>query len=126
MLTQARTMLPAADLDRFRSFYHDKLGLDPTGEHPDMRLLEYHDDGGRGFEVYETDHAGTAQNTQMVWMTDDLDGDMQRMRSAGIEFEDFEIPGMKTENGVVTNDEMKSAWFRDSEGNILCITQMLR
>ena len=125
MLKQAITMLPAADLDRFRSFYHDKLGLDPTAERPEMGMLEYHDGGG-GFEVYQTENAGTARNTQLVWETDDLDSDMQRMRDAGVEFEEFEIPDMKTENGVVTHDEMKSAWFRDSEGNILCITQLLR
>jgi catechol 2,3-dioxygenase-like lactoylglutathione lyase family enzyme len=125
MLTEARTMLPAADLDRFRAFYHDKLGLDPTAEHEDMRMLEYHSDGGPGFEVYETENAGSAKNTQMVWMTDDLDAEMKRLRDAGVEFDDFEIPDMKTENGVVANDEMKSAWFHDSEGNILCITQVL-
>ncbi|MDQ1530730.1 MAG: hypothetical protein QOE37_835, partial [Microbacteriaceae bacterium] len=46
-------------------------------------------------------------------------------RDAGIVFEEFEIPGMKTENGVVTGDGMKTAWFRDSEGNILAITQAM-
>ncbi len=123
MLTEAHTILPAADLNRFRGFYHDKLGMDPAEEHDEMLVYRT---GTSEFEVYETTNAGTAQNTQMVWMTDDLDAEMQRLRDAGVEFEDFEIPGMKTENGVVTNDEMKSAWFRDSEGNILCITQMLR
>ena len=126
MLTEARTMLPAADLNRFRSYYHDKLGLDPSAEREDQHLLEYHD-GASGFEVYETPNAGTAQNTQMVWMTDDLDAEMKRLRDAGVQFDDFQLPdGMKTENGVVTDDEMKAAWFHDSEGNILCITQMLR
>ena len=123
MLTQAHPILPAADLDRFRAYYHDRLGLDPAEEHDGM--LVYRDSGSE-FEVYVTENAGTAKNTQMVWMTDDLDAEMRRLRDAGIEFEDFEIPGMKTENGVVTTDEMKSAWFRDSEGNILCITQDLR
>ena len=123
MLTQVHPVLPAADLDRLRGFYHDKLGLDPSEEHDGM--LVYQSSGG-SFDVYETENAGTAKNTQMVWMTDDLDAEMRRLRDTGVEFEEFEIPGMKTENGVVTTDEMKSAWFRDSEGNILCITQDLR
>jgi hypothetical protein len=38
-------------------------------------------------------------------------------------FEDFDIPGMKTVNGVATNEEGRTAWFRDSEGNFICITQ---
>jgi catechol 2,3-dioxygenase-like lactoylglutathione lyase family enzyme len=126
MLKQAITMLPAADLDRFRSYYHDKLGLDPSAERPDQHMLEYHN-GGTAFEVYETPNAGTAKNTQMVWLTDDLDAEMRRLRNAGVQFDEFELPdGMKTENGVVANDEFKAAWFHDSEGNILCITQTVR
>jgi catechol 2,3-dioxygenase-like lactoylglutathione lyase family enzyme len=123
MLTQAHPILPAADLSRFRGYYHDRLGLDPAEEHDGMLVYRQ---GSSEFEVYETDNAGTAKNTQMVWMTDDLDAEMRRLREAGIEFEEFDIPGMKTENGVVSTDEMRAAWFRDSEGNILCITQDLR
>jgi catechol 2,3-dioxygenase-like lactoylglutathione lyase family enzyme len=122
MLTESHTILPAADLNRFRGYYHDKLGLDPSEEHDGMLV---YGTGASTFEVYETENAGTAKNTQMEWRTDDLDAEMRRMREAGIEFEEFEIPGMKTENGVVANDDMKSAWFRDSEGNILAITQAM-
>jgi catechol 2,3-dioxygenase-like lactoylglutathione lyase family enzyme len=122
MLTEVHPILPAADLNRLRGFYHDKLGLDPSEEHDGMLM---YGTGGSTFEVYETPNAGSAKNTQMEWRTDDLDAEMRRLRDAGVEFEDFEIPGMKTENGVVTTDEMKSAWFRDSEGNIIAITQTL-
>jgi catechol 2,3-dioxygenase-like lactoylglutathione lyase family enzyme len=120
MLTETHTILPAADLDRFRGYYHDTLGLDPSEEHDGM--LTY-GTGPTAFEVYETENVGTAKNTQMVWMTDDLDAEMSRMRSAGVVFDEFEIPGMRTENGVAETDEMRSAWFRDSEGNILCIAE---
>jgi len=122
MFTEAHTVLPAADLGRARGFYHDKLGMDPSGEHDGMLTYSA---GPTTFEVYETENAGTAKNTQMVWMVDDLDAEMGRLRGAGIEFEDFDIPGMKTEKGVASTDEMRSAWFRDSEGNILCLTQAL-
>jgi catechol 2,3-dioxygenase-like lactoylglutathione lyase family enzyme len=123
MLTETHTVLPAADLNRFRGFFHDKLGLDPSEEHDGMLV---YGSGPSSFEVYETENAGTAKNTQMVWMTEDLDAEMKRLRDAGVTFDDFEIPGMKTENGVVTTPEMKSAWFHDSEGNILCVTEMTR
>jgi catechol 2,3-dioxygenase-like lactoylglutathione lyase family enzyme len=122
MLTESHTILHAADLNRFRGYYHDKLGLDPSEEHDGMLV---YGSGTSAFEVYETENAGTAKNTQMEWRTDDLDAEMRRMRDAGIVFEEFEIPGMKTENGVVTGDGMKTAWFRDSEGNILAITQAM-
>jgi catechol 2,3-dioxygenase-like lactoylglutathione lyase family enzyme len=121
MLKQIHTVLPAADLGRARAYYHDKLGLDPVTEEPGN--LMYDVGNGTGFEVYETANAGTAQNTQMGWMTDDLDGEMSALRSHGVVFEEYDVPGMKTENGVATMDDMRAAWFRDSEGNFLCITQ---
>ena len=120
MLTQSHTVLPAADLKRLRGFYHDKLGMDPSEEHEGMLMYR---DGQAGFDAYETENAGSAKNTQMGWMTDDLDAEMARLRAVGVVFEEFDIPGMATTNGVVENDGMRSAWFRDSEGNILCLTQ---
>ena len=121
MLKQIHTVLPAADLGRARTYYHDKLGLDPVTEEPGNLMYDF--GNGTGFEVYETANAGTAQNTQMGWMTDDLDGEMSALRSHGVVFEEYDVPGMKTENGVATMDDMRAAWFRDSEGNFLCITQ---
>ncbi|MCU1473148.1 VOC family protein [Amnibacterium sp.] len=120
MLTEAHTILPAADLTRFRGYYHDTLGLDPSEEHDGMLV---YGSGPAAFEVYETENVGTAKNTQMVWTTDDLDAEMARLRSAGVVFEEFEIPGMSTDKGVVETAEMRSAWFRDSEGNILCVSE---
>jgi catechol 2,3-dioxygenase-like lactoylglutathione lyase family enzyme len=125
MLTEAHAMLAASDLKRFRSYYHDKLGMDPAEEMEGGDVLVYHT-GNTSFEVYETPNAGSAKNTQMIWMTDDLDAEMRRLRDAGVQFDDFEIPGLKTENGVATDDDSKTAWFRDSEGNILAITQLTR
>ena len=123
MLKELHTVLPAADLQRARTFYHDKLELDPDEMHDGM--LMYHASKGSAFEIYETSNAGTAKNTQMVWMTDDLDAEMARLRKRGVVFEDYDIPGMKTENGVATMGDSKAAWFRDTEGNFLCISQTL-
>lgn len=122
MMKEVHTVLPAADLGRARTFYHDKLGLDPDLERPGMLL--YHAPGGV-FEIYETPNAGTAQNTQMGWVTDDLDGEMEVMRAHGVEFEDYDLPGFTTENGVMADDMMRSAWFRDSEGNFICVSELL-
>ncbi|MCU1437022.1 MAG: glyoxalase [Naasia sp.] len=122
MLSEMHPVLPAADLQRARTYYHDKFDLDPTDA--GMGMLHY-GEARSGFDMYETPNAGTAQNTQMVWMTDDLDADMRRLRERGVVFEEFEIPEMKTENGVVEQDGMRSAWFRDSEGNFIAITQRM-
>jgi predicted enzyme related to lactoylglutathione lyase len=113
--------LPAADLKRAREFYHNMLELDPDEVHEGM--LSYHPVSGAAFDIYETSNAGSAKNTQMCWVTDNLDSEMSRLRERGVRFEDYDIPGMKTENGVATDEAGRTAWFRDSEGNFICVTQ---
>ncbi|TFC52121.1 VOC family protein [Cryobacterium sp. TMT1-21] len=125
MLKELHTVLPAADLRRAQAFYHDALELDPAEAHEESRTLVYRTGAGGTFEIYETSNAGTARNTQMCWTTDDLDAEMSRLRERGVVFEDYDVPGLKTVNGVAATDEMKSAWFRDTEGNFICIFQML-
>ncbi len=124
MMKELHTMLPAADLDRARNFYHDKLGLDP-GDSRDGALVYHLLDGGV-FEIYETENAGTAKHTQMGWVTEDLNAEMESMRSNGIEFEEYDLPDMKTENGVLEGKDSRSAWFRDSEGNFICVSELKR
>lgn len=122
MLKELHTVLPAADLQRARSFYHDKLGLDP--DRVQEGVMTYHPETGSAFEIYETPNAGTAQNTQMGWLTDDLESEMATLREHGVIFEEYDTPDLKTVDGVAETDTMKSAWFRDTEGNFLCITQL--
>lgn len=122
MMKELHTVLPAADLMRARTFYHDKLGMDPDEEREGTMV--YHPFPGGTFEIYETANAGTAQNTQMGWVTDDLDGEMSVMRSHGVVFEEYDFPGMKTVDGVLDDGTMRAAWFRDSEGNFICVSQM--
>jgi catechol 2,3-dioxygenase-like lactoylglutathione lyase family enzyme len=121
MLNELHTVLPAANLERARTFYHDKLGIDPDEEHEGE--LIYHLQTGAAFELYETSNAGTAQNTQMGWVADDLDREMTELRDRGVVFEEYDVPGMKTENGVAAFGDSRAAWFRDTEGNFLCVSE---
>jgi predicted enzyme related to lactoylglutathione lyase len=123
MFTEAHAVLPASDLKRAKDFYHNALDLDPVEE--ESENLMYRLDSGSTFEVYETSNAGTAANTQMCFMTDGLDGDMARLRERGVTFEDYDFPGLKTENGVATLGNTRTAWFRDTEGNFICLTQLM-
>ena len=114
-------VLPASDLGRARGFYKDKLGLDPAEERPEGAI--YESKGGGKFLLYETQFAGTAQNTAMNWVVNDLDAEMADLRSRGVEFEEYDFPGLKTENGVAKYEEGRGAWFKDSEGNILALSE---
>ncbi|MCC6854718.1 MAG: VOC family protein [Microbacteriaceae bacterium] len=122
MLQDLYTVLPAQDLERARGFYHDKLGMEPEGTLDGM--LMYRVGPAGRFALYETSNAGTAQNTQMCLISDDLAADMARLREAGLAFEEYDFPGMKTVDGVLDSGESRTAWFRDSEGNFVCLSQV--
>lgn len=119
---ELNAVLPAKDLQRAREFYRDKVGLDDP-EETAGGLMYRMSAGGGAFLLYETDNAGTAKNTQMCWNTKDLDAEMAELRGRGVVFEEYDFPGLKTENGVATMDGERGAWFLDTEGNILCLWQ---
>ena len=117
------TVLPVEDLDRARAFYRDKLGFEPTMEKPGM--LAYSGPGGYMFQLYVSGTVGTAQNTQMGWSTASLDDTMGELRERGVVFEEYDLPGLKTENGVAMVGTERSAWFRDSEGNTIAVSETI-
>ncbi len=114
-------VLPAKDLRTAREFYKEKLGLEPTDEREDGVVFQT--SAGAKIFMYETDNAGTAKNTALSWSTDDLDAEMADLRSRGVVFEEYDFPGLKTENGIATYDGGRGAWFTDSEGNILAVSE---
>jgi catechol 2,3-dioxygenase-like lactoylglutathione lyase family enzyme len=118
---QVGAILPAADISRARNFYRDKLGLEPENPDDDDNL-RYKCGSGTSFFVYQTPNAGTAKNTQIGWMVDDLPASVAELRGKGVVFEDYDFPGLKTEDGVATMpDGSAAAWFLDTEGNILSL-----
>ena len=111
--------LAATDLARARAWYADKLGWEPTAEPPGTLVYEVM---GAAFTVFETPHAGTAQNTVMTWNTGDVSSEVARLRAKGIVFEDYDFGEIKTVDGIMTDPSGgQNAWFKDSEGNIISI-----
>lgn len=88
-------------------------------------MLAYSGPSGYIFQLYETSNVGTAQNTQMCFSTSDLDADVAEMRSRGVQFEEYDFPGLKTENGIAYVGTERSAWFKDSEGNTICVSETI-
>lgn len=115
--------IPAADLDRVRAFYADTLGLTPTSELPGGVLM-YQTAGGTAFTVYQTEFAGQAGHTIANWNVDDIETEVRDLKAKGVHFEQYDMPGVEWQGGVATMAGMgKAAWFKDSEGNILCLEQ---
>jgi len=115
-------VLPAKDLARAKQFYDDVLGLEPPEVMDDENLL-YRSGNGTAFLLYKSDYAGTAKNTQMGWGTDNIEAEVDDLRGRGVVFEEYDLPGLKTENGIATSPVGKGAWFTDTEGNILNLFQ---
>jgi len=113
--------IPASDLKRARAFYADKLGFTPSSE-VDGMLLVYKTDGGSTFSVYQTEYAGQAKHTIAQWHVDDVDEEVRNLKTKGVTFERYDLPGVEWDGDVASMQGMgKAAWFKDSEDNILCL-----
>ena len=118
----AEATLAASDIQRAKDWYRDKLGFTPEEELPDGSC--FYRSGSTRFFLYPTQFAGTAQNTVLGWDVDDIDKVVEELRGRGVLFEEYDFPGLKTENGIATLEGIeRAAWFKDSEGNILSIGQ---
>lgn len=124
--------LPAQDLQRARRFYAEKLGLEPADERPGGLL--YRCASGE-FALFQSTGQPSGEHTQMGWEVDDIEATVAELRSRGVVFEDVDVPGFTTTDGIADiagNYPSKKAvgeravWFRDSEGNMLGIGQPIR
>jgi catechol 2,3-dioxygenase-like lactoylglutathione lyase family enzyme len=111
--------IPAADIERAQRWYDEKLGLKPRASEA-MGLI-FDAGGGTGFLLYPSQQAGQAPNTLMTFSSTDVRADVTALRRKGVKFEEYDFPGLKTEDGVALLGSRHAAWFKDSEGNILAI-----
>jgi predicted enzyme related to lactoylglutathione lyase len=116
-------VLPAEDLDRAASFYGDTLGLEVGPQDPTMRGMYVYAGNGSRIFMYERGRAA-AENTAATFVVDDLQATMDDLRDRGVRFEDYDLPYLKTSNGMAESESAWAAWFTDSEGNIVNLTQM--
>ena len=117
--------VPAHDIERAKRWYEEKLGLKPMMDLGPAGQL--YGSGGSQFVIYETPAAGTGKQTIAAFIVPDLDATMKELRATGVKFEDYALgdQGPTTENGVARDPSGGAvAWFTDSEGNILALTQM--
>ncbi len=114
---QATMQIPATDVERAKRWYAEKLGIEPA--HSDDFGALYLLAGGMRAFLYPTQFAGTAQHTLFSFASEDLAADMKQLRARGVTFEDYDLPGFKTDKGVATFGPVKNAWAKDSEGNII-------
>jgi catechol 2,3-dioxygenase-like lactoylglutathione lyase family enzyme len=115
------TTLPAKDIERAKTFYEVKLGLTPIFEDPGG---VHYRSGSSYLDVYPTEAAGQAEHTLAAWVVGDIERVVEELRARGVVFEEYDLPGLKTMNGIADLPTERAAWFKDSEGNILAISQL--
>ena len=112
--------IPAKDLDGTRRFYEDVLGAHVVNEDPGGILYKA---GDSYFSLYPTQFAGTAKHTLGAFMVRDVEAAMAALRAEGVTFEEYDMPGLKTVNGIAELGGERGAWFKDPEGNILSVVE---
>jgi len=133
MLAHARvaTRLPCQDLERARRWYAEKLGLEPAEER-DGGLL-YRCASGE-FGLFASAGGPSGEHTQMGFEVDDIETVAAELRSRGVVFEEVDLPGLRTVDGIADIEGNypskgrgeRGGWFRDCEGNLLGLGQPVR
>jgi predicted enzyme related to lactoylglutathione lyase len=115
--------IPAQDVVRARQFYEKTLGFKAKEEFAGGVLYEF--GKGTGCFLYPTPNAGTSRASQAFWQVDDVEREVAELEARGVVFEEYDIPGVRMQNSIATGGGAKTAWFKDSEGNILAVSQRL-
>lgn len=116
-------VLPCADFARARAWYEEKLGVTPTIEEGGSGW--YRSGGDTWFILTPSQYAGTAQNTAAGFTVTGIESVMSDLRARGVEFLEYDMGEMgKTQDGLMTFGDYKVAWLKDSEGNILELSQV--
>jgi catechol 2,3-dioxygenase-like lactoylglutathione lyase family enzyme len=121
MLENARigANVPVSDLDEAISFYEGKLGLRLVERGEGEPYARFAGAGETKLGVYESNSAGQSRHTLASFVVDDVRAVVSELQGNGVVFEEYDMPGIKTENGVATMGDTRGAWLKDPDGNIL-------
>jgi predicted enzyme related to lactoylglutathione lyase len=113
--------IPVSDLARARKFYEEKVGLTPREKYAGGVIYEC--GNGSWVFMYPSGGAGTSKASTAFWAVDDVVAEVAELKARGVVFEEYDMPGIKTVNSIATAGGARTAWFKDSEGNILAVSQ---
>ena len=117
--TQVTCMLPVKDLARARHFYEEGLRLEPLGQKPDGKFV--YRCGGTEIALFPKPEGTKAEHTAISFAVKDIRAAIAELKGRGVTFEDYDLPDFRTVEHVCVLGSEKAAWFRDTEGNILCL-----
>lgn len=113
-----------SDMGRAKAYFADTLGLTQVGGEADFFAV--FECGGTRVNIYPSPYAGTAKSTVATFVVSDLDAAMAALRQQGVAFEEYDMTdGPTTVNGVAEAGGVRSAWFKDADGNTFAVGQVL-
>jgi catechol 2,3-dioxygenase-like lactoylglutathione lyase family enzyme len=115
-------MMPVTDVDRSRTFYSESLGLDYTGTNDEGSAV-YALDGGSTLVLLPRPGSTPSDSTAMSFEVDDIHAEIAELEGRGVVFEDYDLPDLRTVEHVCVLGAEKAAWFKDPDGNVLCLHQ---
>ncbi len=113
--------IPVTDVARARKFYEHKLGFKPKEEMAGGVFYEFGEH--TACCLYPSPNAGTSKASQAFWQVEDVVREVTELKAKGVKFEEYDSPGMKTVDSIMTAGGARTAWFKDTEGNILAVVQ---
>lgn len=116
----ATPMLAVKDLDRARQFYEENLGLKEVDDFGEGFMLK---SGDTQVSVYRSEFAGTNKATALTFDVEDIEDEVRALRDKGITFERYNLEGLTTKGDIYEGEGMKTAWFKDPDGNILSLIE---
>jgi catechol 2,3-dioxygenase-like lactoylglutathione lyase family enzyme len=123
---RAATTIPVRDPAKSRDFYEGTLGLKVSQELGDGSI-EYECGGGTTVFTYPTqENAGKSPATLCSWQVEDARAAVDELRGKGVTFEEYDMPGLKTEDGIAEIAGARGGWFKDPDGNILSVFEPLQ
>jgi catechol 2,3-dioxygenase-like lactoylglutathione lyase family enzyme len=105
------------DIGRAKQFYEGTLGLKPAADNEEPSTRTYRS-GDSEILVYESQYAGSNKATAVTWTVDDVEETVRDLKTKGVRFEQYDMPGMTRRGDVHVAGSMKAAWFKDPDGNI--------
>jgi len=118
--SDATPMIAVSDLDRARKFYEDTLGLETKDDWGEGFTLE---SGDTLVNVYKSEFAGTNKATALNFDVDDIESEVRELKNKGVFFEKYDLPGLEPRGDLYVGEGMKTAWFKDPDGNILSLIE---
>ena len=104
---------------RGRQVYEETLGLSRAGAEEDEAIV--FESGDTTINVYRSSFAGTNKATALTWAVDDVEDVVRTLKAKGVKFEHYDLPDTRREGEVHVSGEIKVAWFKDPDGNILSV-----